>query len=460
MYEAPGAGERRRDPWAVAVGNASFLGVGYLLLGRWLLAALNVIGTVVLAVLLVTAFPAVWFEIVVLVWWAGGILHGWLVAGGPGRGGGPWWQWVAAGAVTVPVLLVAALVRIDATAITGEVDAAKAAGDCPRATRALDRVWFGHRLVDAPAAAAGDATTQACRRLDEASHDLTGGLPGNAGQLKAGFDALTSVRTELPGHDRMADVVLDRFLHALPGEKPCDIAVDTDWLRTRRGNDARTTAVLTRVRPGALVACGDLLLAAGDWQHAEPRYQQALDQFPDSGVTAKATDGVRKAKLAGELANVRALLQTSQYCTEPAAYSGAAPYGKGTNRAVFTGGGDFTGRLPAEWRTDDPAQAVLVVCAGEPGDGTAVRTCPYENKRFPEFPDEVTFHKIAIPVKAYELRTGRLVSDTKIEIGGTSCPEVVHYTSYLYTDLGPPSDLQVEASDADVRAAFAGLVTP
>ncbi|WP_255570792.1 hypothetical protein [Amycolatopsis sp. FDAARGOS 1241] len=42
-------------------------------------------------------------------------------------------------------------------------------------------MWFGHRLVNASATAAGDATAQACR-LDEASRDLTGGLPGNAGQ--------------------------------------------------------------------------------------------------------------------------------------------------------------------------------------------------------------------------------------------------------------------------------------
>ncbi|QRP47748.1 hypothetical protein [Amycolatopsis sp. FDAARGOS 1241] len=84
----------------------------------------------------------------------------------------------------------------------------------------------------------------------------------------------------------------------------------------------------------------------------------------------------------------------------------------------------------------------------------------HENKTCPEFPHEVTFPKVAIPVKAYELRTGRLVSDTKIEIGGTSCPRTMHYTSYPSTDLGPPSDLQVEASAADVRAAFAGLVTP
>lgn len=36
--------------------------------------------------------------------------------------------------------------------------------------------------------------------------------------MKTRFDALTPVRVELPGHVRMADVVLERFLRALPGQ--------------------------------------------------------------------------------------------------------------------------------------------------------------------------------------------------------------------------------------------------
>lgn len=36
------------DPWAVALGNATLLGIGYLLLRRWRLAAIAVLGTAVL----------------------------------------------------------------------------------------------------------------------------------------------------------------------------------------------------------------------------------------------------------------------------------------------------------------------------------------------------------------------------------------------------------------------------
>jgi hypothetical protein len=72
----------------------------------------------------------------------------------------------------------------------------------------------------------------------------------------------------------------------------------------------------------------------------------------------------------------------------------------------------------------------------------------------------VTFRKIEIPVKAYELRTGKLVVDGKVEISGTSCPEFVSYTQFGTVDPGPPSEMYVTASDADVRAGFASLITP
>ncbi|WIX82640.1 hypothetical protein QRX50_18610 [Amycolatopsis carbonis] len=455
MFEPPWVPVRGASAAAVAVGNASFLGVGYLLQGRRGLAVANVVGTVVPAVLLVTAFPTVWFEIVVLVWWAAGIVHGWFLAGPTAQNG--WRDWVVALAVAVPVLVVAALLRFDAVGIARDVADARESGDCAKAEGALDRVWFGHRLADAPLAAAGDATAQACGRLHTAAEALTDGLPGNPGQLRTGFDILAGVRTDLPGNERMADVVLDGFLTKLPAQNPCDLAVDTDWLRTRH----EATAVVERTRPGALVSCADGLLATGDWQNARTRYQQALDQYPHSAVAARATEGNQKAKVAGELANVRSLLSNTsapEYCTKPAPYSAAPPYGKGTNHAIFSGNDDFTNRLPAGWRVTDPTKAVLIVCAGDDTNGTAVRTCQYEGT-FKGFPDDVTFHKIAIPLKAYELRTGKLVADTKVEIGGTSCPPSVSYTSYGYTDLGPPSDMPVDASDADVRAAFASLIT-
>ncbi|TCC48713.1 hypothetical protein E0H75_19225 [Kribbella capetownensis] len=101
---------------------------------------------------------------------------------------------------------------------------------------------------------------------------------------------------------------------------------------------------------------------------------------------------------------------------------------------------DYTTKLPGSWKTTDPTVASLVVCADDPDYGTAVRTCPYTPVKNPSaFPTDVTFHKIAIPVKAYELRTGWLVARTTLQINSSSCPRTLHFTSYFDSDFYVPS---------------------
>ncbi|MEK8170714.1 hypothetical protein NKH77_17435 [Streptomyces sp. M19] len=74
------------------------LGLGYLMLGRYRLAVTALAATIALGCLVVeVARP--WFEILVLVWWAAVVAHGWFLAGGrratrapdgPRRAGGAW----------------------------------------------------------------------------------------------------------------------------------------------------------------------------------------------------------------------------------------------------------------------------------------------------------------------------------------------------------------------------------
>ncbi|MEJ3746370.1 hypothetical protein WEI85_24150 [Actinomycetes bacterium KLBMP 9797] len=455
---------RSVDPLAVALANASLLNAGYLMLGRRKLAVVAGLVTVVLIALLVSA-RSVWFEVVVFLWWAALIGHGFVLAGGGIERVDARRQRLVALGVTVPVLLTVGFLRFDAARIERSVTDARRSGDCAQALTALERVEFGHRVADAPLTARGDRTIQACQRLQTARDKLTTALYGDTAALEAGFGDLASVLAEVPGHEKMVDVVLDGFLGGLPAEDPCHTVTVTDWLRQRQASDNvldRSADIVPRTAPAALVGCGDDLMAANDWQTARTRYQQMLDQYPGDELTAKAQDGVKQATLAIELANVHELLEgpTStqpEYCSNPARYSGAAPYGKGTNRALFYGNGEYTRRLPAKWRAADAAQAVLVVCAGEEEYGTPVRTCFYENKSLPQFPRAVTFHKVAIPVKVYELRTGKLVANRKVQIGGASCPRVLRY-SYYYTDLGPPSQVYVTASNADVQAGFKSLI--
>lgn len=70
----------------------------------------------------------------------------------------------------------------------------------------------------------------------------------------------------------------------------------------------------------------------------------------------------------------------------------------------------------------------------------------------------MTFHKIAIPVKVYELRTGKRVAGRKVQIDGESCPQVLSYKTYVPADLGPGPDEYVHPSKADVRAGFRSLI--
>ncbi|ANZ42681.1 hypothetical protein BBK82_12320 [Lentzea guizhouensis] len=452
---APEPEPRPRDAVAAAIGNASLLSIGYLLLGRRLLALLTLLGTAVL-VSVVVAVPSVWLEVAVLVWWAAMTWHGWHL--GSGRAGSVVRRHRrVALAVAVPVLLVFGLVRFDAARLEGNVTEARQQGDCARAETELAKVWFGHRVADAPMTLRTDRTVDACRRLREASGRLDAALAeGDTDALGEGFRGLGVVLAALPGHDRMADVALDRFLDGLPTEDACRTSSLTDWLKARKptgdGRDRAATAV-PRVAPAALLGCGDVRMAARDFRVAQQRYQQLLDDHPGHELTGKAQEGVTKARLAAELAHVRNL--HGGYCSRPAAYSGAPEFRRGAvNRAVVWGNRQHVDKLPGDWLTHDVGEAVLVVCTGQTEFGAPTQTCPYRSTRSGQV-GSVTFRKIAIPVKAYELRTGKVVVETRVEIGGTSCPG-----TFFASGDGPPPNRYVSPSDGDVRAGYAAVIAP
>jgi hypothetical protein len=471
-----------RDPLAVALANASLLSAGYVMLGRrWLAIGAGLV-TVVLVTILAAVARSVWFEVVVLLWWAAVTAHGWYLAGGRLRrtrqGGVRKQRFIALG-VAVPVLLATGLLRFDASEIEQDAAEARHNGDCAQALAALDRLWVGHSVTNAPLAARRDDTVRACGLLATATDELGTSRTGDTEALETGFSGLSAVLAELPGHEKVVERVLNGFLDGLPTEDSCATSAITDWLGQRRaGGDVldRAVDVVPRIAPAAIVGCGDDLMARNDWEGARARYQQLLDQYPDHDLAARAGEGVKQATQSIELANVRGLLEDSYagsqpaYCSSPAPYSGAAPYGvNGPDRALLFGprgswphpdDDDYRRKLPADWLARDAADAVLVLCAGDTEFGAPVETCPYESNFGISGYQDVTFRKIAIPVRAYELRTGRLVADTRLEIGGASCPAVVEYTSYISFDTGPPSEMYVTASESDVRAAFGSLITP
>lgn len=465
---APPKERPRRDPLAVALGNASLLSAGYWLLGRRVLALATTAVTVGLILVLALVVKTLWFELVVVAWWLALIVHGWFLAGGKlglvPKPDARKHRLIALG-MAVVVLAAFGLLRYDSARIGQDVTAARDAGSCADATEALGSRWFGHRVANAPLALEGDDTVRACELIGAAEQDFETALTGDTKALQAGFGDLTTVVEDLPGHEKMVGAVVDQFLEELPVEDNCVTATLTEALAARKDGGVldRADDTVAKVAPEALVGCGDDLLASQTYEEARDRYQQLLDDYPDHELAPKATEGVTKATQAIELAHVRSLMQTTSgtqpaYCNSPAPYSGAPPYAHpGPTPAITFGNEEYTAKLP--WRVTDVANAVTVICAGETQHGNAQETCPYESSFAVGGAVDVTFFRIAVPVRMYEVRTGKLLADTIIEIGGASCPDVLEYSTYI-SDLGPPSETYVTATDADVQNGFRWLFFP
>ncbi|WP_280397363.1 hypothetical protein [Nocardia carnea] len=464
--ESAEVGARRRNPLAVALANASLLGVGYLMLGRRRLAAATLTATLALVAILVFAARSFWFEVVVLLWWSAVTAHGLRLATrqpGHGRPRTPARQWLLATAVTVPVVLALALIRIDAHAIDQSVADARAEGDCARAISAANRLWAGHYLAGAPLTARIDQTGRVCALLDDAEKKLSLAAAGDIAALITGYELLNRVLTEWPGHEAMAARVLDEFLALLPGPGDCANAAVTDWLRERAPRGpvlGRAADAVDRVAPAALVGCADTLLKIGEWEQARDRYRQLLELYPQHALADRARKGVTRATQLIELDQLRALLRPAPgntqpaYCRTPRPYSGAVPYRTARpNKALLFGNDSSTTQFPADWRAGDAADAVLILCVGETEFGSAVETCTYESHSNHRLFD-LTFRKKAIPLRVFEVRTARLILDTRVEIGGATCPAKM----YTFGDPGP--DHYVTTTEADVRAAFAPVIDP
>ena len=446
-----------RDPLAVAVGNASLLGLGYVLLRRWWLAALTVLVTVGLVVAVALA-EVTWLEFVVVGWWLALIAHGWFLAGGkphPTPPPGTRTHRLVAAAFAVVVLATFGVLRWDSARIDDEVTAAKADGDCARAVDALRERSVGNRVANAPLSAEGDELLRACGVVGSAQRRLHTALSGDTTALASGYQQLRGVLRGHPDREAIVATTLDGFLGKLPTKDSCDTATITDRLADVGGLLDRAARVVAKVAPKAFVDCADQLMKAGNWPKARDWYQQLVDQYPDSDLKARATQGITKATQAIELDNVTSLLSSAgpssqpAYCSSPAPYSAAPPYPQpGPNLTMLYGNDEYLSMIPGAWKTGNVGSAVAIMCAGETEEGAPTQTCPY-TEIDTGIPSSITFYQIRIPVKLYEVRTGRLLADTVVEIGGSSCPD------YLFS-YG--SSEYVTPSENDVALAFQGLL--
>lgn len=307
--------------------------------------------------------------------------------------------------------------------------------------------------------------------LAKAADELDTALTADTAALAAGFSLLSTVLANHSDRSGAVEDAVDEFVGELPVRDACDTRTITDWLHDRPASGDqldRAADVVPRVAPAAIVDCGDDLLAAKEPKRARDRYRQLTGQYPDHELVARAERGAHQAKLAIQLRNVRRLLDVSayekkpEYCRKPAPYGGAKSYrrgGGGPYPTLMYGKPGQQRKLPSSWKARGPSQAVLVICTGPMKHGATVETCPYESKASPFGYQDVNFHNRKVPVRVYELRTGKLVRDTSVQIGGASCPAVLRYTYYV-RPLGPPSDVYVKSSQSDVRAAYESLIDP
>ncbi|WIM94346.1 hypothetical protein ACTOB_006364 [Actinoplanes oblitus] len=468
MPPAPPREPKKTDRLAVALANASFLSIGYFMMRRAAFGVLTLLVSFILLFFVVPSVHTVLIEIVAVLWWLAMIAHGYFLAKGPVEPATQLRQRIVGGAAAAVVLLVLGLLRVQAGSIGQTVDDAQASGDCKHAMESLDKVWLGLRMADAPLAAEGDDTVKACRQLTEAGETLTSGVTeADVTELNTGFNQINTVLATLPGHEKMADAVVDKFMTQLPAKDGCDTATIMDWLAKRpKTNNTldRTTELVAKQEPAALLSCGDSFMAASEWTDAKGVYQHLIDAYPNDGGKAKAQAGIARANLQLELKTVKEKLATGSgsstptYCGSPSKYSAAKPYGKGTNRALFYGNSGQSGRLPKGWSASDVTNATLVVCIGADTQGASVQTCSYRSNYGSGPSYKVTFHKVKVSVKAIEIRTGRVVYNTTMQFGGSSCPETVHYQSTFGTDLGPPRHMDVDVKSADVKAQFQKLI--
>jgi hypothetical protein len=457
-YPGPPPKQPRRrtyDPPAVALGNASLLGLGYFLVRRPLFGLLGLAGTATLLVLMYQRKDTA-YQFALLGWGLLQIVHGYWLAHRQTDRTSSIPKRIVAVVITLSVVGTAIVLKRGAAAVEDEVTAARESGDCVGVVRAQGNVWFGDRLVAGRAMDRGDRDAEICGTLSAADGRLyTATQQTDLTALQEAYEALAEIAAD-PRQQRTAGVVMDRFVKDLQGMSPCAVIDVTAWLRDRPLTHNlldRANAVVPRIEPNALLACADSHASQEEWQEALTIYQRLVSGYPKAKQSVRGRAGVTRASLAIELKEVDRLMDSGEYCSKPARYRGAKPYGRGLNGAVFLGESvAYSLKLPSEWMSP-VSQARIVVCTGKEGLGAAVKTCPYVPETSPSGPvTNVTFRKVTIPVKVYELRTARLVQATTLSISGESCP---YYLSNWYTG---DRTRAVTPSNAQVQAVFRPLL--
>jgi hypothetical protein len=481
------------DPIAAMAGNATALGLGYMLMRRRRLAATAIIGTVILLFALAAAPGNLPWRLLFGLWWLMMCLHARHLARDtrsqlPDTGRRRE-RLLAIGAAGL-VLLVALGFRTDAWLIVRGAENAHAAGDCDAAVDTLGRFGAGHRIAFGAKVAEVKEQREACDLLLEARAE--GGAAGAAimaeymveaeawdgagleraamlfdaaleggdldDTLQDGFEQLTDTLETHPGQtDRVRETV-EQLMTGLDTALPCDALDVDDWLQAQAWEAPEFTEPVTAAAasvPVHLLGCARDRSTASNLSGAQAAYQRFIAEYPEHADFQAATDELYAVDSRIEFEHVQELLTAEEYCQAPAPWRDAPAFeGRGSHPMWMIGLDPDAYEFPAEWISGSVSATELVVCVDGPERGKFLESCYYEGgiSAFGNY-TEVSFYATRIKVKVFELRTGKQVDSYTEEFKGDPCPKTLEY-EYYYVDHGPPSEVEAEVSDSQVRSAF------
>lgn len=486
-HERPAAGRL-----AVVLGNATLLGVGYVLTRQLRALAVTLIISAGLLSLVVAWPDFTLWRVLVVVWWVVVVLHGWRSASKERHGfrldrSERIVLWRNRLIAVLCLLLVAfGWYRFDTWRITGYAEAAHTAGDCDRATAALRWLGRGHELANSPAVARGEDEGATCEQLIDAlaledpgrraaalgayienpdarwadaglqrTEDLFDNVWSSETLetvlIENAFVAVSDTLKDQPGQTEAllalvaefrADLAERAELHA------CEVEEINAWLDTQTWESpelAEALAPEAEAWPERIIAC---TTSQGGTDYAGELYQKFLTRFPDHDLAGQALSG---------------LIEDELYCDFPAAYAQSPAYeGKGPHPAQFTGIDPAEYGFADGWQSESAETAELAVCVEGPERGNLQETCYYEPGSDDLPPvgggihlEDVDFYATKFTVKAYALRTGELVAEYTKEIGDP-CPDELEYEYYAFDVV--PGEYDSDYSDKDVRGIFAPLL--
>lgn len=473
------------DPIAAVAGNATMLGIGYMLLRRPILAVVALCGTGFLTWSAAVQVENPLWRFLLPAWGLAMILHAWWLtrrtvpsvlvdpAGAVRR------LRFFAGTAAALVLLSLGWFRIDAWWIVHDAEAAQAAGDCEDAVAALGTLDAVHRVAFGPVTTRADEEREACgillAALEEAPSEAAEGLgeylehPGalwdGAGPERAAllleaaaeggaldltdvenaFAQLETTLDEHPGQAGAVRGVVEAFTAGLVDMPPCHGYAADHWLAEQDWDApelAEPAAAAAADAPVRTLRCGQEWADGGDLETAAALYREFLTEYPEHELAAEAADGV---------------LDTGSYCADPVAYPGAPAYsGRGPHPMRLQGTTSEDRGFPAEWLGEDAAGTELVVCVtAEVGDYQD--SCRYQRSDGSTL--WATFYAHRFDITAYELRTGEEVAAYSRQIG-KACPDTMDntYSTVYFSYSGDFMSLASEYTDAEFRGMFSGIV--